>query len=93
MHQSTIVLHPLLKADKEFPEPIVPCAGALDDPATRWMPPVARGAFAAVAAMGSVMPLLDCRLDLRGVVPLVEAQVLRIPRRRLGAPDGETIQR
>jgi hypothetical protein len=49
MHQSAIVLHPFLKADEEFPEPIVPCACAFDDPATRWISPGSRGAFAAVA--------------------------------------------
>jgi hypothetical protein len=92
MHQPPIVLHQLLKADQEFPEPIVPCACAFDDPATRRVPSTSRDAFTAVAAMGSVMPLPDCRLDLREIIPFVETQVLRAIERRSGASDGEAIQ-
>jgi hypothetical protein len=51
MYQAAIVLHPLLKADEEFPESIVPCAGALDDPAAGWMPPTLRDAFGPMADM------------------------------------------
>jgi hypothetical protein len=93
MHQPLIVLHPLLKADEEFAKPVVPCAGALDDPATRWMPPPAGHAFPAMAEVGGVVPFPDRGLNLWEVVPLVEAQVLRILRRRSRPPDGEAVQR
>jgi hypothetical protein len=39
------------------------------------------------------MPLPDCRLDLREVIPFVETQVLRAIERRSGASDGEGVQR
>ncbi len=93
MHQPPIVLHPFLKADEEFPEPIVPRAGAFDDPAARWIPPVPRDAFAAMAKVAGVMPIPDCCRDLRVVVPFIEAQVLRALRCRPGPPDSETVQR
>jgi hypothetical protein len=93
MHQPPIILHPLLEADEEFPESIVPCAGAFNDPAAGWMTPTLRGTFAAMAQVSDVMPLADCGLDLREVVPLVEAQVLLLLRRRSRPPDGETVQR
>ncbi len=57
------------------------------------MPPAPRDAFAAVTDVSGVMPLPGCRLDLREVVPFVEAQVLRVLRRRPGSPDGEAVQR
>jgi hypothetical protein len=93
MHQPSIVLHPLLKADEEFPEPIVPCAGAFDDPATCGMPSTSREAFAAMADVRGVMALPDRRLDLREVVPFVQAQVMRVLSRWLRSPYGEAVQR
>jgi len=71
----------------------MPCACAFDDPATRWIPPTLRATFAAMAEVGRVMPLPNRHLDLRVVVPFVEAQMLRAFRRRPGPPDDEAIQR
>ncbi len=93
MHQPPIVLHPLLEADEEFPESIVPCAGAFDNPAARWMPPTLWATFAAMAEVGCIMPLPNRRVDLRVVVPFVQTQVLRNLERRSGAPDSEAVQR
>ena len=73
MHQAPIVFHPLLEADEQFSEPIVPRAGALDDPATGWMPSPARDTFTAMTEVDGVMPLADRGLDLREIVPLVQA--------------------
>ena len=93
MYQPAIILHPLLKTNEKFSEPIVPRAGAFDDPTARRMLPTSRDALTAMADMRGVTPLSDCRLDLREIVPLVEAQVLRMLRRRPRAPDGEAVQR
>src|SRR5579863_8300462 len=57
------------------------------------MPPTPRAAFTAMAEVNGVMSLPDGRLDLRVVVPFVEAQVLRAFSRRPGPPDDEAVQR
>jgi hypothetical protein len=56
MHQPPIVLHPLLEADEEFPEPIVPSPCTFDDPATCWMSLTSRDALTAMAEVGGVVP-------------------------------------
>ena len=56
------------------------------------MPPVPRKAFAAMAQVSHVMSPPDRRLDLREIVPFVEAQMLRALRRGPGSPDGAAIQ-
>jgi hypothetical protein len=83
----------LLEADEEFPEPIVARASALNDPSARRMPPMLRRAFTAMPEVDDVMALADRDLDLWEVVPLIEAQVLRILDRRAGTPDDAAIQR
>jgi len=93
MHQPSVVFHPLLEADEEFPEPVMPGAGAFNDPATRRMPLTSRDALTAMADMGDIMPFPHGRLDLREVVPFVETQVLRVLSRRPGRPDSEAVQR
>lgn len=93
MQQPEVVLIVLLVTDKEFPEPVMPGSGALNDPATRRVAPTAREALTAMAHMGGVMSLLHGRRDLRVVVPFVEAQMLRMLRCRSGPPDRETVQR
>jgi hypothetical protein len=93
MYQPAIILHPLLKTNEKFPEPIVPRAGAFDDPAARRMPLLIRATFAAMTEVECIMSLPNRRLDLRVIIPFVQTQVLRILERRSGAPDGEAVQR
>ncbi len=57
------------------------------------MPPTPRGAFSTMANVGRIMPLPDCCLDLREIVPFVQAQVLRVLSRRPWSPHGEAVQR
>jgi hypothetical protein len=77
MHQAEIVLDMLLIPDEQFTESIVPGAGPFDDPAARRMASGRRHDFSAVAHVGNIPSGMDRDLDLAGIIPLVQAQVLR----------------
>ena len=92
MHQAEIVLDVLLVADERFTKSIVPRAGAFDDPAASRMASRRRHDFSAVSEVGDIPPDTDRGLDLAGIVPLVQAQVLRCCRRGPRPADDDRIQ-
>ncbi len=91
MHQPAIILDALLEPDEQFAEAVVPGTGALHDPAPRRMPPVPGHNLSAMPDVGGVATRRDGGLDLRKVIPLVEAQVLKALDRGPRSPDREAV--
>jgi len=70
----------------------VPGAGPFDDPAARRTASGRRHDFSAVAHVGNIPSGMDRDLDLAGIIPLVQAQVLRLVRRGPRPTDDDPVQ-
>jgi hypothetical protein len=95
MQQREIVFHLLLPPDEQPPKAVHPGMRALHHPAARpvaWDVALGLHFFAAAPNVRGVAPRVDGFAHRLVVVPFVQAQVLRLRRRGLGAFDHDRLQ-
>lgn len=93
MHQTKVVFTVLLKAHHQFAKSVVPRPGALDHPAPGRMSSPFGDRLSAPPSVRSVPASPDCRVDFRGVVPFIQAQMLGRRGGRARASHENPIQR